>query len=169
MYFWILSVCALADKKLRARTCMVFKKRVIVTKFIATIFAASMVLISWAVSQESLHSNSLPGSQSAQDDAHTKMEDSVRVSSPEDLAVHQDQMNEMQDLMEQARATTDPEEWTRLMSRHSEMMKERVTVMMGEGHAQMVQHCDDRMTMMQDLTSQMTLHHGLQRPNANDE
>ncbi len=140
-----------------------------VTKFIATIFAASMVLIPSAVSQESLYSDSLPGSRSAQDNAHTNMEDGVRVTSPEDLAVHQDQMNEMQDLMEQARATTDPEEWTRLMSRHSEMMKERVTVMMGEGHAQMVQHCDDRMTMMQDLTSQMTLHHGLQRPNANDE
>lgn len=128
-----------------------------VTKFIATIFAASMVSISSAVSQESLHSDSLPGSRSAQDNAHTNMEDGVRVTSPEDLAVHQGQMIEMQDLIEQARATTDPEEWTRLISRHSEMMKERVTVMMGEGHAQMVQHCNDRMTMMQNLTSPMSL------------
>lgn len=141
-----------------------------VTKFVTKIFAASMVLISSAVSQESPNSDSLLGSRSAQDDAYTQIEGGVRsTNGAEDLAVHQNQMNEMQDLMEQARATPDPEEWTRLMKRHSEMMKERVTVMMGKSHAQMVQHCNDRMAMMQDLASQMTLHHGLQRPDANDE
>jgi len=57
--------------------------------------------------------------------------------STENMEVHRKQLSEMQALMDRARATTDPEEWTQLMMQHSEMMQAQAAMMMGDGHTAM--------------------------------
>jgi hypothetical protein len=135
------------------------------TRLLGAVLAAGLLMMSPAVSQESGAGNrgtSLKESEMQRDGIGTS------AVSTENMEVHRKQMSEMQALMDRARATTDPEEWTRLMMQHSEMMQEQAAMMMGDGHAEMVQHCNDRMAMMQDLAEQMTLHHGLQRPDTNE-
>jgi protein CpxP len=77
------------------------------------------------------------------------------MQSSEAMQAHQQKMQEMRALMQQAQAATKPAERQRLLTELRQMMLTQMASMMNGDNAAMMQACHERMTMMHDMMGQM--------------
>jgi len=85
-----------------------------------------------------------------------------------DMTGHHEHMTRMRSLMDEARNTDDPEERRRLMAEHREQMQSRMGAMMDhDDQGDMMEHCSQRMSMMQDMMEQMMARQEMMEGSAN--
>lgn len=124
-------------------------KRAMLTALLAAGLAASP-----AVAQQSQHQHPTSAPAEAQP-AQGSMIQGGMMHDSEAMLAHRQKMQEMQALMQRARAATNPVERKRLMAEHHQMMQAHMANMMKGDSAAMMQACHERMAMMQDMMTQM--------------